>query len=346
MVDLVDKLESMEFAKVAFPRERKQPGYIFEYEAQDLSGIPCPSVFLTLSYNPQGVLNQTFISQGKGGSDERAHTESLGIFNSILLQHGVPPQALIKTLSGIQGNTRPYEIVEERKIIYPSIEDVLTVLIKQYVNERDEPLDLISVKNPAYTNGKIKVPDEGNAKYVKVNFRNDKPPLYVFPTENEEGLLTQVFLQRGKSGGDESAHAESLGKLISLGLQYRIHPFRITKILTGVRSSLVAYIQGGIYQSMEDAIGRIIFNWYLDKGVNLEESYARVSKKGKEKGPIYFNIDKTNRDGEVNLEEIFSKQEEKEVCPGCNDESCMKQLKPGTKGCFTWGCGHATGACE
>ena len=163
------------------------------------------------------------------------------------------------------------------KVVYSSIEDLIARKLTEYVLGREEPLAISELGETEYSQQVLNDPDEVDSRRKKLSFGDPNlQPLYMHLDHNPEGLLTSVFLTRGKSGGDESAHAESLGKLISLSLQYGLHPFRVVRSLEGMSSPSVIYMDGHIYQSIEDAIGRSIFDWYLKREVDLAESYHRV----------------------------------------------------------------------
>ncbi len=337
MSTLVERLEQIRFAKEIFPRSKRESAQVLEFDTEDVRGHAYPSVFLILAYNDAGILNQIFINQGKSGADENAHTQGLARLTSICLQHGVPPQAFIKTLKGIDANVRPFEITPQGKVVYHSIEDLLAHRMMECVLQRQEPLDPAELTNGVYSRKVLDVPDEGDAQYKKLRFGGaEAPPLYITFTQNGGGLLNQVFLARGKSGADESAHAESFAKLISISLQYGLHPFRIAKSLIGMKSSLTSIADQGIYQSMEDAVGRLIIRWYADRGVNLEESYSRVF--ATKPSPRKIDLDSLGNGG-IDVD--------KDPCPNCTELHYQKIEKPGTRGCFTYSCcGYEFGACS
>ena len=339
MTNLEKTLGEVEFAKVIFPRANKSNAHVLEFDAVNPVGQKLSSIFLTLAYNDDGVLNQIFMNQGKSGGDENAHAQSLGILTSIGLQHGIPPQSFIKTLKGIQSNVRPFELSDKnKKIVYSSIEDLIAAKMTEYIIGVGEPTEVPD--DGKYSHQILKTPDEGKATYIKLNMgKSDSPPLYVFFSEDKGGLLSAIFLTRGKSGGNESAHAESLGKLISIPLQYGLHPYRIVKALVGIKSSLMSYGNGSIFQSMEDALGRSILKWYSSRGVNLEEFYNKFVKSETTEDPTKS----------LSLEELTAVflPNEKSPCPACGSIEYDKIQKPGTRGCFEYSCcRHPEGSCE
>lgn len=342
---LVKKLDSVNFARVIFPRGRRVKAEVFEVEAQKLEGgdyVECPSIFLTFGYTDDGILNQVFISQGKSGGDENAHAQSLGILTSIGLQHGIPPQAFIRTLEGIKASVRPYEGDGDSIMVCTSIEDFMARRLSEYVEIRNEPLDIPEIKGANYARPALSVPNHGRSEWRKLRFGDvGRSPLYMHLDENDDGLLIGTFFQRGKSGGDESAHAESLGKLVSLSLQYGLHPFRIVRSLVGMSSPSIIYADSHIYQSIEDAVGRSIFYWYNQRGVNLEESYHRVMNV--EEDPtsslIIPDFDLSGIGGNGG----------KKPCPNPKCGSTDYEIidKPGTRGCRVYTCcSYEDGACR
>lgn len=340
---LVERLESIDFARIVFPRGRKVNAEVFEVEAQKLEEgdyLECPSIFLTFGYNEEGVLNQVFISQGKSGGDENAHAQSLGILTSIGLQHGVPPQAFIRTLGGIKASVRPYE-GEGKRIVHTSIEDLMARRLTEYVRGRNESLSLHELRDTDYVRPALSAPDHGNSEWKKLRFGDNRSPLYVHFDENEEGLLIGTFLERGKSGGDESAHAESLGKLISLSLQYGLHPFRVVRSLTGMISPSTIIADGHIYQSIEDAVGRSIFDWYGHRGVDLKKSYQRVMN-GEEDPTSSLNAPSLPN---FDLEDIGGGNGHIRPCPYC--QSTDYNLMPISAKCGIYSCCNKSyGACD
>jgi len=249
MGNLDNVLDSVEFAREVFPEvgsEEGEESRRWRFNTVDGEGNPKSPIKLIFSYNDERVLNAVEIGQGKSGEEDHAHTNTLSELTSLALQHGIPPQALIKTLSGIQGNVRPYIGEENERKVFTSMEDIVAFQMENHVKSIKEPLNPDELKNGKYVKQILNVPDEGRADYKKLKFNStDAAPLYLWLTENHEGLLTQVFLSRGKSGGDESAHSESLGKLISLSLRHGIHPYVVSDSLRGMHSPLSAMKPGG-----------------------------------------------------------------------------------------------------
>jgi ribonucleoside-diphosphate reductase alpha chain len=72
------------------------------------------------------------------------------------------------------------------------------------------------------------------------------------------GELKEVFVTLGKSGGDEKADAEALGRLISLYLQHGGDVKSVISTLKGIKGKYVSWDEGTQLQSIPDAIGKAL----------------------------------------------------------------------------------------
>ncbi len=72
------------------------------------------------------------------------------------------------------------------------------------------------------------------------------------------GELKEVFVTLGKSGGDEKADAEALGRLISLYLQHGGDIKSVISTLKGIKGKYVSWDEGVQLQSIPDAIGKAL----------------------------------------------------------------------------------------
>jgi ribonucleoside-diphosphate reductase alpha chain len=73
-----------------------------------------------------------------------------------------------------------------------------------------------------------------------------------------DGELKEVFVTLGKSGGDEKADAEALGRLISLYLQHGGDVKSVISTLKGIKGKYVSWDEGVQLQSIPDAIGKAL----------------------------------------------------------------------------------------
>jgi ribonucleoside-diphosphate reductase alpha chain len=72
------------------------------------------------------------------------------------------------------------------------------------------------------------------------------------------GELKEVFVTLGKSGGDEKADAEALGRLISLYLQHGGDIKNAISTLKGIKGKYVSWDEGTQLQSIPDAIAKAL----------------------------------------------------------------------------------------
>jgi ribonucleoside-diphosphate reductase alpha chain len=73
-----------------------------------------------------------------------------------------------------------------------------------------------------------------------------------------EGELKEVFVTLGKSGGDEKADAEAIGRLISLYLQHGGDIKNAISTLKGIKGKYVSWDEGTQLQSIPDAIAKAL----------------------------------------------------------------------------------------
>jgi ribonucleoside-diphosphate reductase alpha chain len=74
----------------------------------------------------------------------------------------------------------------------------------------------------------------------------------------DNGELKEVFVTLGKSGGDEKADAEALGRLISLYLQHGGDMKSVISTLKGIKGKYVSWDAGIQLQSIPDAIAKAL----------------------------------------------------------------------------------------
>ncbi|HXY56579.1 MAG TPA: hypothetical protein VEH01_03100, partial [Nitrososphaerales archaeon] len=89
---------------------------------------------------------------------------------------------------------------------------------------------------------KLRLPQGG--LYLTANFDGDE--------------LKEVFVTLGKSGGDEKADAEALGRLISLYLQHGGDIKSVIYTLKGIKGKYVSWDEGTQLQSIPDAIAKAL----------------------------------------------------------------------------------------
>ncbi len=73
-----------------------------------------------------------------------------------------------------------------------------------------------------------------------------------------DGVLKEVFVTLGKSGGDEKADAEAIGRLISLYLQHGGDIKSAISTLKGIKGKYVSWDEGTQLQSIPDAVAKAL----------------------------------------------------------------------------------------
>ncbi len=97
-----------------------------------------------------------------------------------------------------------------------------------------------------------------------------------------DGELKEVFVTLGKSGGDEKADAEALGRLISLYLQHGGDIKSVISTLKGIKGKYVSWDEGTQLLSIPDAIAKALELLTLNRVV--KESSMPMQLEGT--GPI------------------------------------------------------------
>ncbi|MFQ6070014.1 MAG: adenosylcobalamin-dependent ribonucleoside-diphosphate reductase [Candidatus Aminicenantales bacterium] len=80
--------------------------------------------------------------------------------------------------------------------------------------------------------------------YVTISYYNNRP--------------FEVFTSIGKSGYSTMADAEAIGRLISLALRSGVEPKEVIRQLKGIGGSEPIFTEGGLVQSIPDAIAKIL----------------------------------------------------------------------------------------
>ncbi len=93
-----------------------------------------------------------------------------------------------------------------------------------------------------------------DAKRIKL--QTPKGSLYLTASFDSNKKLREVFVQIGKSGADEKADAEAIGRLISLYLQNDGDPEDVINTMEGIQGRDVAWFKGLKIYSLPDAIAK------------------------------------------------------------------------------------------
>ncbi len=84
--------------------------------------------------------------------------------------------------------------------------------------------------------------------------------LYVTANRNGDNVIRETFVTLGKSGGDEKADAEALGRLISLFLQHGGRIQDVIHSLKGIQGRDVSWDNGQQLLSVPDAVAKALEN--------------------------------------------------------------------------------------
>jgi ribonucleoside-diphosphate reductase alpha chain len=122
-----------------------------------------------------------------------------------------------------------------------------------------------------------------------------------------DGELREVFVTLGKSGGDEKADAEALGRLISLYLQHGGDIKNVISTLKGIKGKYVSWDEGTQLLSIPDAIAKALEMLTLNHVVKESSIPLQLEK---EKAPARGTI-----------------------CPDCNEDTLIFE-----NGCYR--CSH------
>ncbi len=114
--------------------------------------------------------------------------------------------------------------------------DAAPTAIPQYVTERERPAKLSGTTRRVRTG-------RGNV-YVTVNMSNDSRPF-------------EVFAVHGKAGGNDSAMAEAVSRMVSLSLRSGVDPKDVVTQLRGI-TDMPAWDQGQLIRSVPDAIALVL----------------------------------------------------------------------------------------
>ncbi len=134
------------------------------------------------------------------------------------------------------------------------------VLYKDGSQARRHPLDRPN-SLPSVTD-KIKT-GFGNL-YVTISYLDQKP--------------FEVFTSIGKSGYTTMADAEALGRMISLALRSGVDPKDVISQLKGIGGSEPIFTEGGLVQSLPDAIAKVLERHLGESKNNSKDLYQIICK--------------------------------------------------------------------
>lgn len=164
-----------------------------------------------------------------------------------------------------------------------------------------------------------------------LKFRLPQGALYVTINKDSDGTIKEVFINIGKSGGNEKADAEAIGRLISIYLQNGGNIEDVIKQLEGIKGEETFWDQGIALHSIPDAVAKalsIIYNSRYEEKHSHEQNKLAIEKK-QELTPS--NEKNGNGNGLIKINNY-----KMDKCPSCGEKALVNE-----NGCFTCkACGY------
>jgi ribonucleoside-diphosphate reductase alpha chain len=158
-------------------------------------------------------------------------------------------------------------------------------------------------------------------KTVKLHVQQDS--LYVTANIDSEGNVREVFINMGKSGGQEKSYTEAIGRLISKYLQLNGDVNGVISSLKGIKSNdAIAWDRGIKMYSVPDAIAKAL---EIVVGTANFKAFPLNAQDGKEQGS-QMGVQQQVADTAI----------KPEMCPECNEMTLVHE-----SGCYTCkNCGY------
>ena len=99
--------------------------------------------------------------------------------------------------------------------------------------------------------------------------------VYVTINSSKDGAPVEVFLNVGKSGTEDKAYSEAIGRLVSLYLQSGGDPMKVVHSLKGIKGKSTTFLNGGKVYSVPDIVAYLMER--VIKGKPLQSSLPSVS---------------------------------------------------------------------
>lgn len=109
------------------------------------------------------------------------------------------------------------------------------------------------VRPPLTHRGLVTTGTQRKAEFISSTGKKRK--VYCFTGSNDAGEPVEVFVTDEKGGREVHAYATALGKLISLGLKYKVPPEDIVNTLMDIQGDSVSY-DGGMYNSVPQLVAK------------------------------------------------------------------------------------------
>jgi ribonucleoside-diphosphate reductase alpha chain len=206
--------------------------------------------------NPGKPLPEHFVSAHEISPEWHVRTQAAfqkHVDNSVSKTINFPHEAAVEDIEkayglawdlGTKGITIYRDGCRESQVLYKNGTEIL--------HPKERPTSLPSVTD------KIKT-GFGNL-YVTIAFQNQKP--------------FEVFASIGKSGYSTMADAEALGRLTSLALRSGVEPEEVIQQLKGIGGSEPIFTEGGLIQSIPDAIAKVLEKHFGEVRTSAKDFYT------------------------------------------------------------------------
>ncbi len=223
----IEPIFAFEFVSKILDGELRDVHPLYEAWKKEHPDEPLPDYFVTaheISYEGHIRMQAAFQKYV-----DNSVSKTINLPNKASLED-VEKAFLLAYEMGTKGITIYRDGSKAEQVLYAAAKD------KPKLIPRERPLTLPSITD------KIKT-GLGNL-YVTITFLDGKP--------------FEVFASIGKSGYSTMADAEAIGRLISLALRSGVDPKEVILQLKGIGGSEPVFTEGGLVQSIPDAIAKVL----------------------------------------------------------------------------------------
>ncbi len=175
-----------------------------------------------------------------------------------------------------------------------------------------------------------------------LKFRLPQGALYV-TVNRDDNEIKEVFINIGKSGGNEKADAEAIGRLISIYLQSGGDIQKVIHQLEGIKGEETFWDQGIALHSIPDAVAKALAilhqNYYKEEKteVKVKADTHPEETSGQIVSTSDFEVDNnTNNGNGVKKLHVSISNQKMEKCPECKENTLVNE-----NGCFVCkNCGY------
>ena len=151
--------------------------------------------------------------------------------------------------------------------------------------------------------------------------------LYVTVNRTEEGKPFEIFAALGKAGGNDSAMAEAVSRMVSLTLRSGIDPKETIEQLKGI-TDVPAWNEGELIRSVPDAIANVLEKIYES------ENESQLSIPDINKSAVIADMQNSKNQLNSKMDDVLKS----ESCPECQsslafEEGCQKCYSCGFSKC-------------